>query len=293
MGYGRKGSLIIDVHAHPVLVKEVLERDPELLRYVHEIFNLTTDPQPIETFIREMGISGISKAVLLAIDCETVHGCCLPSNKHVAELVKKNSERFVGFASVDPNKGARAAKELKTAVRDLGLSGLKLNPSLQEFVPNDKSAYPVYEAAQDLKIPVLFHAGMTWRPKNRLKFSDPRLLDDVAIDFPDLKIIIAHFGFPWVWETAVLAMRHPNVYIDLANTYTGTALEHLKLVLTEIIPQRILERFLADKILFGSDYPRIEADKMAIAVKQLPISEEIKRKILWENAAKLLKISEG
>lgn len=277
----------IDAHVHPVLIKEVIAKQPELLRHVNKDFNLRTSPQPLETLTRQMDIAEVDLAVLLAIDCEATRGCKLPSNEVVAELVGKHPERFIGFAGVDPNKGGGALEDLDRAVKELGLKGLKLVPFLHELYPNDRKIYPVYEKAAELKIPVLIHTGVSWTPGARLKYSNPLLIDDVAVDFPELKIIIAHFGWPWVWEAATLAMRHPNVYIDTANTYTGTPTEHMRL-LTKLIPASVIERFLADKIIFGSDFPRIEVDKMASAVRRMPLSEEVRRKILGENMFKLL-----
>ena len=276
----------VDVHVHP-LVREIFERESELPSCVRRVFGFGVDPQPLETLLGEMDSSGIDRAVLLALDCRTSHNCFIPSNESVAELVERYPERFTGFASVDP-RAEGAADTLRDAVSSLGLKGVKLNPILQGFAPNEKLAYPIYETAQKLGVPVLFHAGMTWTTVGRMELGNPLLLDAVASDFPKLKIIIAHFGFPWVWETFALSVRHPNVYVDIANTHTGTPLEHLKLVLTEMLPPRILERFLMDRVLFGSDYPRMEPWKIVSAIEKLPFSTQLKKKILGGNAAKLL-----
>ena len=144
-------------------------------------------------------------------------GVALYTNAQVAELCAL-SPRLIGFASVDPHQ-ASASEELTRAVEQLGLHGLKLDPSLQEFYPDDRAVYPIYERAQALRIPVLFHAGMTWEPGARLKYSHPLRFEDVAADFPKLKIVLAHLAWPWVVDAVALALKYPNVHLDTSALY--------------------------------------------------------------------------
>ncbi|KPV63423.1 MAG: Amidohydrolase [Candidatus Bathyarchaeota archaeon BA2] len=282
------GDHLIDIHVHPFLLKELTEKRPELLEGTKAYLGIKISPQPLETLVRQMEVAGVVKAVLLALDLTSKLGCKLPSNEEVAELVRMDPDRFIGFASVDPLQGQEAARQLEHAINELGLRGLKLHPPLQDFEPSDPKLRPVFKKSEELEIPILAHTGMTWQRSCILELSHPMLWDKVAMDFPDLKIILAHCGWPWAWDAAVLAMRHPNVYLDIANTYTGTPSEHLSLILTEMMPKRIVERFLADKLLFGSDFPYIELHKMAESVKKLPIADEVKLQILETNASKLL-----
>lgn len=278
---------IIDFHTHPVLIQTIVEREG-ILEKVREVFDLRMDPEPIDTFLRQMEIAGIEKSVLLPIDCETAYGCRLPSNQAVQALVDEYPEKFIGFASVDPHK-KDAAGSLSEAVESMSLKGLKLSSPLQKFVPSDEKMFPIYKKAEELGIPVLFHSGMFWQRTEGLDIARPLLFDKVALMCPDLKIILAHFGFPWVWETAVLAMKHPNVYVDLANVYTTTPYEHYDLLI-KTLSKRVVESCLEKKILFGSDFPRIEADKMVRALKRLPLQEKTLNRILGENAVRILKI---
>lgn len=184
---------MIDFHTHPVLIKEIVGNNKNLLRAVRDIFKMGLSLQPLRTFLLQMDLAGIQKAVLLPIDCSTTRGCKIFSNEEIAKLCKEN-DRFIGFASVDPHKD-NASKELDYAKGELGLKGLKLDPGLQEFYPNDKKlAYPLYEKANQLKIPVIIHAGLSWESNTMIKYSMPILIEDVAHDFPKLNIVIAHFG---------------------------------------------------------------------------------------------------
>jgi len=275
---------------HPFLFKEVIDRGPYLVECVRKAFWLRTSPQPIQTYLSQMEIEQIDKAVLLPIDATTSFNCSMPTNDIVAEIVERYPDKFIGFGSIDPNNVESGVKELERIVNELNLSGLKLVPYIQNFDPSDKKFYPIYEKAQELGIPILLHTGMTYVPHGKLDYCHPLKIDEIALNFPDLKIILAHFGWPWVVDAAILAMRHKNVYLDISDCFSGTPYEHLKTLLIEQIPQRIVERFISDKILFGSNYPRIEADKMLRALKALPLREDVKQKIMSKNARNLLKI---
>jgi len=277
-----------DMHVHPIAMEELIERDPSLLTGMREHFDLRTDVQPLEVYINSMDISDIDRAVLFALDCETSIGCKIPSNEEVSYIVDE-TDRFIGFASVDPNK-KDAPEDLKNAIETLSLKGLKLHPAMQKFDILGENAFKVYEVAEELKIPVVFHMGMTWKKGLRLSECNPLRIDDIAIRFPDLKIVIAHLGWPWVWETAILIMKHENVYADTSGVYVATPKEHIKLALTQMIPATISERCLSDKIVFGSDFPRIEMNKMAEAVYELPFRKKVIENIFSKNPERVLNL---
>ena len=277
----------VDFHTHPVLLREYVGADANLQKAVREVFHIGNNLQPIETFHLQMDAAGIDKAVLLPIDCERTQGVSIFSNEQIAEICRKYG-RFLGFASVDPND-PMATTKLENAIRKLKLRGLKLAPELQYFYPNDQEkAYPLFETAQMLKIPILFHSGLSWEPAARLKYSHPLLLEDVAADFPGLKIILAHLGWPWVEEAAILALKYSNVYIDTSSLYFGDPLEFLNFIFTRRLPVSVIENSLCDKMLFGSNYPRIEIHKMVDAIKNLGLSGKCLDKILGENAQSVL-----
>jgi predicted TIM-barrel fold metal-dependent hydrolase len=278
---------MIDFHTHPLLVQEMFEREPDLHRIARDVFYIRNRLQPLETFLLELDVSGLDRAVLLPIDASTTRGCQIYSSELIAELCEM-SDRFVGFASVDPHRES-AADDLEHAVRDLGLRGLKLSPPTQEFYPNNAElAYPVYEKAQGLGIPIVFHAGMSWEPRARAKYGQPIHLEDVAYDFPDLNIVIAHFGWPWVLEAVMLALKYPNVYIDTSCLYFDNPKDFLAFVMTKQVPLSAIERSLRHKIVFGSNYPRVEIKNMVKAVKSLGLSDGCLKLVFEGNARKLL-----
>jgi predicted TIM-barrel fold metal-dependent hydrolase len=207
----------------------------------------------------------------------------------VASIVQQYADRFIGFASVDPWKGVVAIKELERSVKELGLRGLKLHPTTQAFFPNDTRFYPLWEKCAELGIPVLFHTGQTGVGAGtpggggyKLKYAQPiPYIDDVAADFPDLTIIMAHPAVPWQEEQLSVAVHKANVYIDLS----GWSPKYFPPVLLQYATS-----LLQDKVLFGSDYPALQPDRWLRDFEALEIKEEVRQKILLENARKLLKL---
>ena len=193
----------------------------------------------------------------------------------------------MGFASVDPHKKS-AVKDLEYAIRDLNLRGLKLHPQVQAFEPNDRAYYPLYSKCVELGVPVTFHTGSTYWGAGleggggvKLRFSDPMLLDDVAADFPELKLIMAHPGWPWQDEQLAVATHKNNVYVDLSGWSPKYFQPLLITYMTKMIPQ---------KFLFGTDYPMLSPQRWLQDFETLGVSPEIKAMILRDNAKNLLKL---
>jgi predicted TIM-barrel fold metal-dependent hydrolase len=225
----------------------------------------------------------IDVAVLLPINCERSHGSKMPSNDEVADLVKHNGNRLVGFASVDPNTEEGALSELRRAHDQLGLRGLKLNPALQVFDPTGAPALRIYEEAERLNMPIIIHTGLTFSNKFSIKHDQPLQYDDIARNHPKLRICLSHMGWPWLWDAITVTIRNPNVYLDTAGTFAGTPMETVHQI-SSTITTRVIENALGDRLMFGSDFPRIEENKMFDAISTLPVRKETMRKILGENA---------
>ena len=271
-------GLVIDTHSQLGLAAEKLP--PAMLEGYRRAFGRVPSSFSLENIIEDMERAGVDKSVVVGLDAETTFDYRV-ANEVVAEAVAKHPARFIGFAGADPHKGKVAVKELKRAVEELGLRGLKLLPHLHQLFPNDPMYYPLYEQAEALNLPVLFHAGNQFHQGTRLKYCRPIYLDDIAVDFPELKIIIAHFGWPWLEETLAIVQRHPNVYFNLA----GWPPRYFP-------PQLIgyLNGPAQDKALFGSDYPLIKRERFLKELEGLPLKPEVKRKLLVTNPAKLLGI---
>ena len=279
---------MIDFHTHPILIQEFVRKYSNYERAARQVFQIGNNFQPLETFFLQMDAAGIERAVLLPIACARARKDPVSSNEQVAELCGM-SPRFIGFASVDPvRKGA--ANELENAVRKMGLKGLKLDPALQDFRPDARKVLPVYEAAEALKIPVLMHTGMSWAPDTPLELGRPLLLEGPIREFPKLNFVLAHFGWPWVWEATALALKCPNVYLDTSCLYYDSPKEFFQFVFTRQIPATVIERSLRNQVVFGSNYPRVEIKNMVHALKSLPLTEGCLNKILRTNAEKLLGI---
>lgn len=277
---------MIDFHTHPVLIQELAAKYPNYERSARQVFNIGNNFQPLQTFFLQMDVAGIERAVLLPIDCRRARKDPVSSNEQVAELCR-GSQRFIGFASVDPlRKGA--ARELENAVRKLGLRGLKLDPALQNFRPEDRRVFPVYETAEALGIPLVVHTGMSWAPETPLERGYPLHLEEPMRRFPKLAFVLAHWGWPWVWEATALALKYPNVYLDTSCLYYDSPKEFYQFVFSKQIPTTVIERSLRNKIVFGSNYPRVEIKNMVHALKSLGLTEGCSNKILKENAERLL-----
>jgi len=282
---------MIDFHTHPVLISEFAAKYASYARVAREIFNIGNNFQPLETFFLQMDVAGIERAVLLPIDCKRARKDSVSSNEQVAELCAL-SPRFIGFASVDPEKKG-AARELENAVKKMGLKGLKLDPALQDFRPHDRKAAAVYEAAAALGIPVLIHTGMSWAPETPLARGNPMLLEEPIREFPQLNFVLAHWGWPWVWEATALALKYPNVFLDTSCLYYDSPKEFLRFVFSQQIPTTVIERSLRNQVVFGSNYPRVEIKNMVHAVKSLALTEGCLKKIFRENAERLLGIAKS
>jgi predicted TIM-barrel fold metal-dependent hydrolase len=283
---------MIDFHTHPFMIEELVENDPMLEKSIQNVFGLLFPPQPLKTFLLEMDAAGVDRAVLLPIDCTTAHNCIIVSNEQISELVKQNP-RFLGFASVDPNLDT-APRQLEKDIRELGLCGLKLDPALQRFHPDDREkAYPVYQACVDLDIPVMIHCGLSWSPNGQEKFAHPLALEEVIQDFPCLNIIIPHFGWPWVDEALILALKYPGIYLDTSIIYSGTPKDALHHVLSEQIGIDVLERSLHYQILFGSNYPRADIRRTVRGIRSLELSASLQEHLYQTNASTLLHLEKG
>ncbi len=279
----------IDVHTHA-------ERNPnqpqdpvtaELLEAAAKYFG--GDPhQPtadeVASYYRERRMA----AVIFTVDDEAGMGRRRLGNDEVFRVARENPDVLIPFASVDPHKGKMAVREARDLI-DAGARGFKFHPNTQAFYPNDRTFYPLYEAIAEAGLVALFHSGTTGIGAGmpggggiHLKYSQPMLVDDVAADFPELNIILAHPSFPWQEEALAIAVHKPNVYIDLS----GWAPKYFPEILI-----RYTNTQLKHKMLFGSDYPMITPDRWLSDFEKLPIKDEVRPLVLKQNAIKLLKLS--
>ncbi|MBZ0110330.1 MAG: amidohydrolase family protein [Candidatus Scalindua rubra] len=229
-----------------------------------------------QTLIAQMDEAGISKSVLYAVDAPIVYA----SNEYVQSLCAQFPDRLMGFASVNPN-GANAVERLDKAINERGLLGLKLHPPLQNFFPNDEAVFPIYEKALELKIPVVFHVGTTpFGSLSRLSQANPLLIDDVSVEFPELRIMLTHLGTLAHKEAFMVVEKNPNVYID-----TSAYLYEIK----EILTLDLITRLGPNKVIFGTDYPMPYAGVIhqmkdfVECLKNLDLTEDVLEGIFHKN----------
>lgn len=228
-------------------------------------------------------------AIVFDVDMETVTDDPFVGNDYLAEVQRRFPDVFIGWASVDPHKGRRAVKELERAVTQLGLGGLKMHPICQAFYPSDREYYPLWEKAQELGIPVLFHSGHTGIGAGtpggsglKLKYSRPiPYMDDMAADFPNLTIIGAHPSWPWQEEMLSMAVHKANVYIDLS----GWSPRYFAPSLVQYA-----NTLLQDRVLYGSDFPVISPERWMKDFEAVNFRDEVRPKIMLENARRMLKL---
>jgi predicted TIM-barrel fold metal-dependent hydrolase len=222
--------------------------------------------------------------VVFSVD-ERLTGRPQVPNDEVAAFAAENSDIAMAFASVDPMRGPEAVKEARRLIATGGIRGFKLHPPLQQFHANDKAAYPFYEVLNEAKLPVIFHTGHSGIGTNmrggggvRLKYGNPMDIDDVAVDFPDMPIIMAHPSFPWQDEAISVCLHKPQVYIDLS----GWSPKYFPPILVQYA-----NTLLKQKVLFGSDYPLISPDRWLADFQKIAIRDEVRPLILKGNAMRL------
>ncbi len=274
----------IDVHAHvprePGLEELGIERG---LRRMFRMREEPPGPEGMAETYRQLDVM----AVIFSVDSETATGDKADSNDYVAGIASAYPDQFIGFASVDPQKGEAAVAELERAVRVLGLKGLKLHPIHQAFFPDDPQYRPLFEKCEELGVPALVHTGYAAAGAGapggggfKLKYARPiPHIDDLAAEHPGLTIIMAHPAWPWIEEQVAVALHKPNVYIDLS----GWAPRY--------IPRQLIREAstrLQDKVLFGSDYPYMPPSRWLQEFEELEVRDEPRQKILLGNARRVL-----
>ncbi len=234
--------MIVDCHTHlwngPKDFSDELRNELASVGYCDEIISVSPERHAAATS---------------SVDCSIVFGLRAPLsgffsvNDTVAEYVQTNPKRLIGFAALDPTESS-VLEELDRVVDQLGLRGIKLTPIYSGYHPFDERVLPIYERAEELRLPILFHQGATFPRKAPLKFAMPHQLEDIALRHPDLKMIVAHLGHPWEAETIVLIRKQPNVFADISGLFGRPWQFYNSLRLA-------VEYGVVHKLLFGTDFP--------------------------------------
>ena len=275
---------IVDLHAYPATEPWIRSQDPypaALAEYWHHAWAPKTEDQVIQDFTT----AGV-QVVMVAFDIETITGSAPCSNDYVASLRDRYPERIVqGWAAVDPFK-PNAIAEAERAIRDLRLFGFHFHPIMGRFAVNDRRLWPLWEAIDALRVPVMIDVGTTGMGAGMpgghgaiIRHAHPSAVDELAANFPQMKIVMAHPGWPWIEETTAVALHKGNVYWELS----GWAPKYLPDSLKRDVRGR-----LRDKIMFGSDYPSIPYERLFREWGEMGYADEILDKLYHANAERIL-----
>ena len=274
----------IDIHAHIELGADGHDHlSPELRNAANRYFRgdpVLPGAQAVADYYRERKIM----VVVFPVDDELTTGQPRLRNEDVLAAAADNPDVLIPFASIDPRRGIEGVAEARDLVGVV--KGFKFHPNLQEFHPNDPIAYPLYEVLEEAGSIALFHTGHsgigTGLPGGggiRLKYGNPMAIDDVAVDFPALRIVLAHPSFPWQDEALSMALHKPQVSIDLS----GWSPKYFPPQLV-----RYAGTMLRKQVLFGTDYPLITPDRWLADFETVDLPDEVRPLILRENAMRLL-----
>lgn len=276
----------VDFHVHIELGPTGEDHlSPELRRAVSRYFKgemTLPKADEVAAYYRERNLL----AVVFAVDSSLTTGQPRIPNSFVVEKAREHSDVMIPFASIDPRRGKEAVAEAKDLLSDGAVRGFKFHPNVQMFHPNDRMAYPLYELIEESGVVALFHtghsgigAGLPGGGGIRLKYGNPMTIDDVAVDFPRLSIVMAHPSFPWQDEALSIAMHKPQVAIDLSGWTPKRFPPSLVAAMS---------RNLKRQTLFGSDYPLITPDRWLDDFAELGLDSEATSAILKENAIRIL-----
>ena len=280
----------IDVHVHVETDGHgCYSLDKELMDASAAYFKAGQDRTPTVESIAEHYRARRTAAVIFTVEAPAATGHPGLSSEEIADRAAAHADILIPFGSVDPHAGKAAIVRARRLVTEHGVRGFKFHPSVQAFEPNDVRFYPLYEAISELGVPALFHTGQTGIGAGlpgghgiKLRYSAPMLLDDVAADFPELTIVLAHPSVPWQDEAISIATHKANVYIDLSGWSP------------KYFPQQLVRAangLLKRKVLFGSDYPLITPDRWRRDFDNLEIKDDVRPLILKENAVRMLGLS--
>lgn len=277
---------VIDLHCHPNTKEwfQAIQPYAEALRlYWHRPWQ----PKTEEDVIAELREAKV-QVLLVAFDTETVTGLLPCTNEYVAKVRDTYPDTVLqAWGSVDPWKGEKAIHEAERAVKELNVIGFHFHPIMGNFSVGDPQFYPLWEKIVELQVPIMVDTGTTGLGAGvaggmgrHLKMANPfPALDDLAADFPDLKIIAAHPAWPWTEQMIMIALHKANVFWELS----GWAPEYFPGALKHDIGRR-----LKDKIMFGSDYPSLTHQRLIASWKSQGYSDEILEKVFYKNAQRIL-----
>jgi predicted TIM-barrel fold metal-dependent hydrolase len=216
-----------------------------------------------------------------------------PSVRAVVEATREMKNLFVVAGLNIGNLDPAVIGELRESLREGTVCGLKLYPGYQPFFPNDAVLKPVYDLAEEFQVPVMIHTGDTFSASGKLKYSHPLLVDEVAVDHPEVSFIICHLGNPWFRDTMEVVYKNKNVYTDISGLVLGDFTDRFEAYMHRQLQEMLIYGMEPDKVLFGTDWPISSMESYVQFIEELSIPERDRKKILWENTARLFHLPVG
>ena len=236
-------------------------------------------PQRLEDIVADLDRMDVEIGVITGRDCETTYG--FPANnKSVLEFCNAYPKKFVGFWGIDPHKKRAALEEMEHVVKDFKMKGIAIDPYLAHIPASEARYYPIYTRCVDLNIPVFITmAPPPQVPGAILEYADPRDVDKVARDFPELTIIMSHGAYPFVNEAIFTCMRNANVYMDISEYERAPMID---------VYVRAMNDLISDKVVFASAHPFIELRDALEAYSAFEFKDGVREKIMYGNAKRIL-----
>jgi len=264
--------MIIDVHTH--------------LNNYHEE-KVASVTECLDKLQESMDRNNVDYALILTSYKVSEHR---PGTRQVIEATRDMSNLGVVAGISYNHYQLKDLREISDFLEDGLVKGLKLYPGYEPFYPHDKRLQVVYDLAVEFDVPVMFHSGDTYTPKGKIRYSHPLHIDDVAVDNPDMKIVICHVGNPWIKDCMEVVYKNKNVYADFSGLVLGDFSDRFEKYMKSQLEEMILYAGEPQYLLYGTDWPISTMRSYIAFMNQLELAEDKKELIMWKNAAKLFKI---
>lgn len=264
--------MIIDCHTH--------------LNNYHED-RVTSITECLDNLQREMDANGVDAAMVLSSYKITPHR---PPTRDVVQATEEFDNIFtVAGVSIQHYK-ERDLREMSDFLAAGKVKGLKLYPGYEPFYPYDERCRVIYDLAVEFDVPVMIHTGDTYTPKAKVRYAHPLNIDDVAVDFPDVKLIICHIGNPWIRDCMEVVYKNANVWADVSGLVLGNFEDKFERYMLAQITEMITYAGEPEYLLFGTDWPICGMGSYLKFMRGLDLSDNAREKIMWQNAARLFKL---
>lgn len=264
--------MIIDVHTH--------------LNNYHEE-RVSSISECLDNMEESMTRNNVDIALVLTSYKVTEHR---PSTASVIEATRDRKNIFVVAGISYLNYKLKDLIEISSYLEQGLVKGLKLYPGYEPFYPHDNRLKVVYDLAVEYDVPVMFHSGDTYTPKGKVRYSHPLHIDDVAVDNPDLKIVICHVGNPWIKDCMEVVYKNKNVYADISGLVLGDFTDRFERYMKNQLEEMMTYMGEPEYLLYGTDWPISTMRSYIKFMDQLDLAPDKKELIMWKNAAKLFKL---